>query len=235
MIPTCVRSAVAAVAVAMLGDIAPAQESNAPAEHALIAKLIPVAPGKKACFAGTFRSVPVDTERYGTGSGPNEPVPIIYTTHKVQSVVLRLEYDRTTPPRPTAKDDPGYDRRYMFALSARFAGRVKPQFAAGDCPWHDRDKEFESQRGTFHLPRNTTAIHCGIDCDGGSMSLVRVPGTSALTFRIDPRRHLRLTAPCGDDDKSLVLSGRDAGIALRLEPADALACRALERWSRRGR
>jgi hypothetical protein len=235
MIRTCVRIAVAAVAVATSGTAARTEDSKAPTEDALIATLIPAAPGKKACFAGTFRSVPLDTERYGTGSAPNQPVRIIYTTHKVQSVVLRLEYDRTSPPRPTAKDDPGYDRRYMFALSARFAGRVKLQLAAGDCPWHDRDKEFETQRGTFHLSRNTTGLHCGIDCDGGSMSLVRVPGTSALTFRIDPRRHLRLTAPCGDDDKSLVLSGRDAGIALRLEPAAASACRALERWSKRGR
>jgi hypothetical protein len=234
MIHTGVRIAIAAATVTIVGTAALAQESTAPAEHALIAKLIPSTPGKKACLTGTFRSVPIDTERYGTGTGPNEPVPVIYTTHKIRSVTLRLEYDRA-PARPAANDDPGYDRRYIFTLSARFAGPVKQQFAAGDCPWHDRDKEFETQSGMFHLPRNTTAIHCGIDCDGGSMSLVRVPGTSALTFRVDPRSHLRLTAPCGDDAKSLVLSGRDAGIALRLGPADAAACRALDRWSRRGR
>jgi hypothetical protein len=197
---------------------------------ALLAPLIPSAPGKKACFRGTFKSVPIETERYGTGK-PNEPVPYIYTTHRIDELTLQVEFERT-PARPTTKEDPGYDRRYLFVLSARFAGRRRPQFAAGDCPWHDRNVDFETQRGTVNL-RNTSALHCGIECDGGGMSIVRAKEAKAVTFTVDPRRHLRLTAPCGGGEKSLTLSGRDNGIALELVPTEAVACRPLERWRKR--
>jgi len=225
-------SSVPTIAVALIlaaGTAAFAAEGDAKRE--LLAPLIPSAPGKKACFRGTFKSLPVETERYGTGK-PNEPVPYIYTTHRIDEITLQVEYERT-PARPAAKDEPGYDRRYLFVLSARFAGQRRPQFAAGDCPWHDRDIDFETQGGMHHLPRNTTALHCGIDCDGGGMSVVRVKDAKAVTFTVDPRRHLRMTAPCGGSDKSLTLSGRDTGITLELVPTDAAACRPLERWRKR--
>jgi hypothetical protein len=83
------------------------------------------------------------------------------------------------------------------------------------------------------LPRNTKALHCGIECDGGLMSLVRVKGVRAISFTVDPRRHLRLSAGCDSKGRSLTLSGHDAGIALDLVPADAAACRPLERWRKR--
>jgi hypothetical protein len=115
-----------------MSNAASAGEVNV-GKRELIAPLLPSAPGRTACFRGVFKPVTVDTERYGTGTGQNEPVPYIYTTYRLDALTLQLEYT-CTPPRPSSNDDPGYDRRYAFLLSARFAGQSRssrPAIATG--------------------------------------------------------------------------------------------------------
>lgn len=227
------RIVVAAFLFGVIGIGPPPLRAAEVADGELIAKLIPQKPGRKARFSGTFADVPIDSETYGSAP-PNTPVPINYHPHKVQAVTLRLENARI-PPRPPEPDAPGFDRQYYFVLSVRLADLKKPVFAYGDCWWQDRDIDIQTPVGPHHLERNTTSLHCGIECDGGGMSVVRVKNENAVLFRIDANGRLRMTKSCGGggNDRNITFAGRETGAEFRFKPVRSPACRPLEKWLKR--
>jgi hypothetical protein len=215
----------ASVLAALILGLSTAGAGPAPAEMSPgdINALIPQQPNGKACFAGRFDGQPLASE-HAINPNTSGVVNHRYVTHKVKAVTLQVLYE-DTPPHPDSKDFPGYARRYNFRLAVRLADRKALVYAAGECPW--RDKDFVAPDGS-RIPRTTTALHCGIDCDGGGMTLERLPEAKALLLRLDKDERLRMSAPC--EGGELVFNGRDTGQAFRLAPAKAAACQPIERW-----
>jgi hypothetical protein len=188
--------------------------------------LIPQQPNGKVCFAGKFNSLPLASEH---AINPNTAgvVSYRYATHKVRAVTLQVVYE-DTPPHPDSADIPGYARRYNFRLVVRLADRKSLLYAAGECPW--RDKDFVAPDGT-RIPRTRKLLHCGIDCDGGGMTLERLPEANALLLRLDKNERLRMSGPC--ERGPLVFNGRDHGQTFRLASAKTATCRPIERRIKR--
>src|SRR5262245_39782489 len=195
-------------------------------DDALINKLIPQRPGKTVCFAGDFDDVPLDEEHVTPPPTRDGVATYRFTTHRVRRAVLQLEYARMAP-HPDS-DAPGHDRLYTFTLAVHLADRKGPLHAAGHCDWRNHD--FKTKDGVVHVPRTTSALECGIECDGGGMTVERVKGTAALTLRLDPHQRLRMTASCGGGFRNIVFDGRDEGREFRLMPTAAQTCRPLKRW-----
>jgi hypothetical protein len=198
---------------------------------ASINALIPQQPGKAACFAGSFDNLPLDSVHLvssAEGNGPHTPV---YTGHRVRALALELQYEQT-PALADGKDYPGYDRRYDFLLSAQLADRG-PLYAAGECRWLGHD--FVSADGKLKIERTGRELFCGIDCDGGGMTLERIEGKDALILRIEANHELRMTPPCGDEGKSVTFAARDTAKEFALGTAKLAICRPLERWIARAR
>jgi hypothetical protein len=193
--------------------------------------LLPTAPGRAACFAGTFDHLPLDSVDWlppASGDGPRRAV---YSAHRVQEFTLELTYART-PAVPDNKDYPGYDRRYDFLLSAKLADRG-PLYAAGACGWLGHD--FVSADGKLKMEHTTRQLYCGIECDGGGMTLERIESKDSLILRIEANHHLRMTPPCGDEGKSVTFAAREAAKEFNLATAKLALCRPLERWIARKR
>jgi hypothetical protein len=217
---TAVTAVVFCLSIAGAG---PARTETSPRD---INALIPQTPNGKACFTGRFDSRPLASE-HAINPNTSGVVSYRYATHKVKAVTLQVLYE-DTPPHPDSADIPGYARRYNFRLAVRLAERKSPLYAAGECPW--RDKHFVAPDGR-KIPPTTASLHCGIDCDGGGMTLEPLPEANALLLRLDKHERLRMSAPC--EDGSLVFNGRDDGQVFRLAEAKAAACQPIERWIRR--
>jgi hypothetical protein len=126
----------------------------------------------------------------------------------VRSLTLQLVHD-------SRKAD--YDWIYNFRIAAEVDG-LGTLYAAGECPWYVRS--------------NTSGIGCGIDCDGGSFGVDRVPGAQALWLSIDPSLGLRMKAGCGGRGAYRVKPA-GSGAVFRLQQAPPAACRALEEMAAR--
>ncbi len=223
------KAAVLGVAVGLLVNDPAAGAEDA---HASINGIIPQQPGKTACFAGSFDNIRLDSVEWIPPTSGQGPSTAVYHEHRPNAFVLQLEYERARP-LADAKDYPGYDRRYEFLLLARLRDRRGPLYAAGECRWLNHD--FVSADGKLRIDHNTTQLYCGIECDGGGMALERINDKDALVLRIAANHELRMTPPCGGEDKSIAFAARDTAKEFALAARAPAACRPLQRWIRRKR
>jgi hypothetical protein len=127
---------------------------------------------------------------------------------KVTALLFRLEYYRHPPDPPHY---PQGQRNYYFRMSAKVKGQHKTLYASGECVAGDN------------------SIGCGVECDGGGVSVERDPKGEAIIIRIDDR--IRMTQGCdGDDENNTVdLTPGVDDKAFRLDNAALSTCRALDR------
>ena len=159
-----------------------------------IKPLLP-APDTFACFEGTFAEAGVDIDDWSkrgkeyTGRKNPDGSDHYYITFErthdvpVTKLALRLDYDHR-------KAD--YDWIYNFTLVGNMTG-LGTLHARGECPWYETSS-VETSIGP--LSAGSFRLGCGIDCDGGSMSVWRVPGTGALNL-VFGEYGLRMKLGCG--------------------------------------
>jgi hypothetical protein len=194
--------------------------------ESLIRPLLP-GPGGFACFTGSYtgRSVDVDDwskgKRVPTGHNGSDGQPAMRIEFEhtadvpVTALTLRLDYDDRKA---------SYDWIFNFKLVAE-AGPLGTLHAHGECPWYDRT--VADGPGVCGTEANTFRLGCGIDCDGGSMSLTRAIGADAL--KLDFWEHGLLMRPgCGGGGRFRVKPAKSNPASLRLERAPAARCAALE-------
>ncbi len=105
---------------------------------------------------------------------------------KVETMGLCVAVERIVPEE---KGDP-VRYRYNFDFAAKLKGRAKPATTSGEC-------------GFAYVPlaeqphRSGKAIHCGVDCDGGGISIEARKGGAELLVRLD---RIRVSGGCGSDD-----------------------------------
>lgn len=203
-------------------DVVPAQAVD---PDTRVKPLLP-GPGKFACFTGTYTGRTMDIADWSKeATEPREyeapdgtrGVTKDFPREKnvpVHTFTLRLDYDSRKA---------SYDWIFNFTLVAR-TGKTGLIYARGECPWHEKvyiDKDID-----YRVEANTTHLYCGIDCDGGGMSLSRIPGSKALTISFDAMG-LLMKKGCGGGGHFRVHANASGG-DFRLEPAPASACRGLK-------
>jgi hypothetical protein len=105
---------------------------------------------------------------------------------RVETIGLCIDVERILPEE---KADP-VRYRYNFDFAAKLKGRAKPATTGGEC-------------GFAYVPlgdqplRSDKGIHCGVDCDGGGITVEARKGGAELLVRLD---RIRVAGGCGGDD-----------------------------------
>ena len=108
---------------------------------------------------------------------------------RVERVGLCIDVERILPEE---KVDP-IRYRYNFSFAAKIEGRAKPATTGGECG-------YAYVPAAEQPPRKGQAIQCGVDCDGGGITVESRKGGTELLVRLD---RIRVAGGCGaDDDES---------------------------------
>lgn len=176
-----------------------------------IEQLLP-AEGNTACFAANFDNRHIRSLRPGQSAKA-----ALYRSHRIRSIVLQLYYDRNQPD-PAYLKSQGFDATYTFRTALRLVDRQDFLLSHGECG---------------KLERTASRIRCSVECDGGNLTLERIPNSQSLLIRLAAGEYLR-TAPCaGRAAGSLELTGAQAGEEFRLPRAAETACAPIRRWQQR--
>lgn len=151
------------------------------------------------CFAGKFTDKTVNVWDYGrskmvpvpglfrSGEQVMRPEPHVDVGQHLTTMTLLLTRDD--------REHESWDEMHDFRLRISLKGWSKPLESAGECPFRAIAKRLEGSSET--IEPNTDALFCGIDCDGGGMSVQRVAGTRDLIFRFTPLTGgLRMSSGC---------------------------------------
>lgn len=151
--------------------------------------LAPIAPllpktGKSVCFRRNFSAAPEIT--FGRTMDAERPAK------PMRAMSLRL----TLRPGQTAYTSgaSGYrfDWRYDFAV-ALDTGDRENYTGGGQCDWTNN-----------RLSQHQFDLACFVDCDGGLLNAIRVPGAQALYVSL---QQLRVAGSCGDPSSYLTTAG----------------------------
>ena len=115
---------------------------------------------------------------------------------RVESVGLCIDVERILPEE---KADP-IRYRYNFSFAAKIKGRAKPATTGGECG-------YAYVSAAEQPPRIGQAIQCGVDCDGGGITVEARKGGAELLVRLD---RIRVSGGCGgdgDESKAFDLTG----------------------------
>jgi len=110
-------------------------------------------------------------------------------------------------PKPAAATKPEDLFYYTFAMSVSRRGDKRLLRTFGDCMGGDR-------------------ISCVVDCDGGGVTLDKMPPAGSLIVRLDDNG-IRMFHDCDEEEGVLVKAGADDRV-FRLDKAANDACRALD-------
>lgn len=165
-----------------------------------------IEPGQEGELANFLKPVPGAHVCYGRVYSDQHLAK--HPKQKVTEVGFRLAYHRFSPDQTY----PQGQRNYYFAMTARTRGQARTMTAIGECG------------------PNGDSIGCGVECDGGGVSVTRRPGDKILVT-LGPGGRIRMTAGCGDEETDSVdlEAGEDDHEFLLSRLPDA-ACPAYERW-----
>jgi hypothetical protein len=141
---------------------------------------------------------------FAAGYDPPRPIDLTSPRRDDRSVgevsSMRLEISLSPNERPfrDQRSGRGYDWRYSLRLKAEMAdgGRLS---TAATCEFRD----------TF-VDRIMPALSCYIDCDGGSVTIWREIGQSALSARFEANERLKTGDGCGSGGTIFIGAEREA-------------------------
>lgn len=127
---------------------------------------------------------------------------------EVKSMRLKISLSPDEQPFRDARAGRRYDWRYSLRLDARLKDEEFLSTAA-ICEWSDGS-----------IDRIMPALFCYIDCEGGSVSVFRKIGQSALSLRFEAGERLKTGGSCGEGLPLFIGAEREA----RSLPVSAVAC-----------
>ena len=148
---------------------------------------------------------------------PPRPIDLSSPRRDRQSVgdlsAMRLEIYLSPDERPFRnRQGGGYDWRYSLRLHAGLANGERLSTSA-ICEWSDG-----------FVDRILPAMSCYIDCDGGSVTLWRKFGRSALSVRFEAGERLRTGGSCGEGGAVFIGAEREArSLPVELAPQQQCA------------
>jgi hypothetical protein len=164
-----------------------------------IEPLLP-ARGGTTCFAANY-----DPPRPIDLSSPRRDKKSI---DEVKSMRLKISLSPDEKPFRDERAGRGYDWRYSLRLDARLKDEELLSTSA-ICEWSDGS-----------IDRIMPALFCYIDCDGGSVSVFRKIGQSALSLRFEAGERLKTGGSCGEGLPLFIGAEKET----RSLPASAAAC-----------
>ena len=171
MIQYSARTAALMVAVVAATSPAFAQSDLQPGFDTRLLALAPAVDKAESCFL----------RRYDT------PHLKAHPRQRVEALGLCIDVERILPEE---KVDP-VRYRYNFSFAAKIKGRATPATTGGECG-------YAYTPAAEQPPRTGQAIHCGVDCDGGGITVEARKGGDELLVRLD---RIRVAAGCGSDDE----------------------------------
>ena len=166
----------------------------------------------------SWRLSPLLPERGGAicfAAGYDPPLPVDLSSPRldhrsvgeVSSMRLELSFSPSERPFRDERSGRGYDWRYSLRLRAELSDSSHLSSAAS-CEFRD----------TF-VDRMMPALSCYIDCDGGSVTIWRKIGQSALSARFEANERLKAGDGCGAGNTVFIGAHREA----RSFPAELVA------------
>lgn len=213
------------VLAAMAFGTAPASAQSAGSDTAIKSIIPHKRPGNEACFEGTFGDKAVDMQQWPTYAEQLRPIadadgkPLAAATSRdlpnqaISHVALYLNYTNGRRARNESWD-------FDFTVRVTSPSLGKELFARSGCTWSGWDYEKEKDIEPEFM------LACWVECDGGGMRAVRIPGTASLNLFFD---RLKMQAGC-EGGGTYSVATNDAKVAFRLERASLSACKALKAW-----
>jgi hypothetical protein len=167
------RISIAAVIVATVGAMASpaiAQSDLQPGFDTRLLALAPAVDKAERCFLRRYESSHLKAR-------PRQ---------RVEAIGLCVDVERILPEEKT--DAVRY--RYNFSFAAKLKGRAKPATTGGECG-------YAYVPAAEQPPRTGQVIHCGVDCDGGGVTVESRKAGAELLVRLD---RIRVAGGCGGDD-----------------------------------
>ncbi|MEQ1576066.1 MAG: hypothetical protein ABL894_00295 [Hyphomicrobium sp.] len=184
-------------------------------------------PGKETCFEGSFGDKAVDMQQWPTYAEQIRPTidaggkPLAAATmqdrpnQSISHVALYLNYTNGRRARNESWD-------FSFTVGVTSPSLGKELFARSGCAWSGWDYEKEKEIAPEFM------LACWVECDGGGMRAVRIPGTASINLFFD---RLKMQAGC-EGGGIYGIGTSEAKVAFRLERAPLGVCKALKAWDR---
>lgn len=112
-------------------------------------------------------------------------------------------------PKPADAVKPEYLYYYTFAMSVARRGDKRLLRTSGDCNGGDN-------------------ILCAVDCDGGSVTLDKMPPANSLIVRLNNENGITMFHDCDEGKGAVVVKAGTDDKVFRLDKAAGDACRSLE-------
>jgi hypothetical protein len=112
-------------------------------------------------------------------------------------------------PKPADATKPEDLYYYTFAMSVTRRGDKRLLHAAGDCNSGDN-------------------ILCAVDCDGGSVTLDKMPPANSLIVRLNNENGITMFHDCDEGKGAVVVKAGADDKVFRLDKATAAMCKSLE-------
>lgn len=109
---------------------------------------------------------------------------------------------------------PQGQRNYYFELKARQKGQSQILTAAGDCFLADGGK----------------AIFCGVDCDGGGVTVSRTGDAGKILVDLTTAGRLRMTVSCDEEEDAVELTPGEDDKTFLLTETPPAECPVYEDW-----
>jgi hypothetical protein len=240
---------------ALAGGVAFAGDDHSPpsSKDGAIKGVLAQSIGDAVCFSGSFRRPKVNVWDYTKtktvpvpglfqfGKQVTRPEPFVHVNQKLTRMTLLLLHDERELSKEGVTDF--FDEMHDFSLRISLTGWPKPLTAKGECALLLKDKPAPSSSQVWEATGPT--LQCGIDCDGGFMSIERVAGTRDLIFRFDSASGgLRMSSGCsvgayhvGGEAKPYRKDDRKAQkppVAFRLTPMPQADCVVFRKETDRG-
>jgi hypothetical protein len=133
----------------------------------------------------------------------------------VSRILLHLTYENR-------KKEQSFD--FMFTVAAQSKSLSKELFARSGCIWSG----WSAQEGKEVLPE--TKLACWVECDGGSMTTERIPGTGSLNLSFG---NLAMQDGCeGGGQYRVGTDTSSKNMNFRLEKVPLQTCKPLKAWAR---
>lgn len=219
------RAALAALLLAVPGTAVGAGDDIA------IKDIIPHSKvGTEVCFEGSFTGMTVDMKKWPSYAEQAQPKydadgrlaassqVHVLPSQSISHVALHLKYTNGRRLR-----NESWDMSFIVSVTSPSIGQEL--FAQSGCIWSGWDAAKEEET----TPEFKLA--CWIECDGGSLRAVRIPGTRSLNVSFS---RLFTQAGCEGGGRYTVGEGEASEhVAFRLKRAPLKACKSLKAWAAR--
>jgi hypothetical protein len=185
--------------------------------------------GSEVCFEGSFTDKTLDMKGWPSYAGQAHPKIDAggklaassqtrqFPGQTISNVALHLTYTNGRRARNESWD-------FDFTVKVTSPSLGQELFARSGCTWSGWDNEMQKEIKPEFM------LSCWIECDGGSMRAMRIPGTGSLNLYFSK---LFMQSGCeGGGRYSVADSEASEKVAFHLERAPMKACKSLKDWDR---